>query len=122
MDNGYNDGDHDGGGHSKVKVDEDYQGQVDKVKVDEDANQDKKVKLDQVGDEMDLNHHQSRKKVCIICMQKANRELGDKLKCVIKEHIKDVDFSDLRVPSGVCNGCRNSFFFCHFIGLFLRHL
>ena len=87
MDNGYNDG-HDGGGHSKVKVDEDDQGQVDKVKVDEDhqvvnpkldedGNQDNnKVKLDQVGDEMDLNHHQSRKKVCIICMQKANREFA----------------------------------------------
>ena len=117
MDNGG----HDGGGHSKVKVDEDHQ--VVNPKLDEDGNQDNnKVKLDQVGDEMDLNHHQSRKKVCIICMQKANRELGDKLKCVIKEHIKDVDFSDLRVPSGVCNGCRNSFFFCHFIGLFLRHL
>ena len=58
----------------KVKVDEDHQ--VVTPKVDEDGNQDNKVKLDQVGDEMDLNHHQSRKKVCIICMQKANREFA----------------------------------------------
>ena len=50
-------------------------------------------------------HKESQKVVCFLCMKNTNRELTDTFKQKILEvHQVLIDFSDTRVPSGICFG------------------
>ena len=55
------------------------------------------------------NHCQSRKKVCILCMQKSKEAITPGALKRIENLISDViDFHDARVPQGICTTCRVS--------------
>ena len=53
------------------------------------------------------NHQENRQSICFLCMQKAERTLTAFLIQKVHELVKsDLDFNDLRVPTGICHTCR----------------
>ena len=55
-------------------------------------------------------HEMCRKTVCFSCLKKCDRQVTEFMKERIKSLIKqDLDFTDARVPTGICNSCRADF-------------
>ena len=56
------------------------------------------------------NHEENRKVVCLTCMKKASRQLSSfQADRISKIYQTNIDFSDGRVPQGLCEACRTTF-------------
>ena len=56
------------------------------------------------------NHCQNRKRVCIICMTKANGDITDLVLERIHKYVtglEQCDLMDPRFPKAICGSCRN---------------